>query len=65
MDDDFNTADALAAIFELVKFANTNVTAESSARHICRRDYWTDSVKLGDVLGLIADEEGRTSGCRY
>ena len=25
MDDDFNTADALAAIFELVKFANTNV----------------------------------------
>ena len=24
MDDDFNTADALAAIFELVKFANTN-----------------------------------------
>ncbi len=31
MDDDFNTADALAAIFELVKFANTNVSEESSA----------------------------------
>ena len=30
MDDDFNTADALAAVFELVKFANTNVTEESS-----------------------------------
>ena len=27
MDDDFNTADAIAAIFELVKFANT--TADS------------------------------------
>ena len=27
MDDDFNTADALAAVFELVKFANTNVQA--------------------------------------
>ena len=24
MDDDFNTADAIAAIFELVKFINTN-----------------------------------------
>ena len=31
MEDDFNTADALAAVFELVKFANTNVTEESSA----------------------------------
>ena len=31
MDDDFNTADALAAVFELVKFSNTNVTGESSA----------------------------------
>ena len=28
MEDDFNTADALAAVFELVKFANTNVTEE-------------------------------------
>lgn len=28
MDDDFNTADALAAVFELVKFANTNVQEE-------------------------------------
>ena len=30
MDDDFNTADAIAAIFELVKYANTTATAESS-----------------------------------
>jgi cysteinyl-tRNA synthetase len=30
MDDDFNTADAIAAIFELVKFANTNVNEDSS-----------------------------------
>ena len=30
MDDDLNTADALAAIFELVKFANTEVTETSS-----------------------------------
>ena len=31
MDDDFNTADALAAVFELVKFGNTNVQEGSSA----------------------------------
>ena len=30
MDDDFNTADALAAVFELVKFANTNTDEKSS-----------------------------------
>jgi cysteinyl-tRNA synthetase len=30
MDDDFNTADAIAAIFELVKFMNTNITEETS-----------------------------------
>ena len=30
MDDDFNTADAIAAIFELVKFSNTHVKEESS-----------------------------------
>ena len=52
MDDDFNTADAIAAIFELVKFANTTATAES-CKGISAGDYWTESVKLGDVLGLI------------
>ena len=30
MDDDFNTADAIAAVFDLVKFANTNVSEISS-----------------------------------
>ncbi len=35
MDDDFNTADALAAIFELVKFANTNVDREQ-LQGVCR-----------------------------
>lgn len=34
MEDDFNTADAIASIFELVKFANTTATAESSKRSI-------------------------------
>ena len=32
MEDDFNTADAIAAIFEIVKLANTNTDAESTDR---------------------------------
>ena len=34
MEDDFNTADAIAAIFELVKFSNTNADSESSKVYI-------------------------------
>lgn len=30
MDDDVNTADAVSAIFELAKFANSNITENSS-----------------------------------
>ena len=51
MDDDFNTADALAAVFELVKFANTNVT-EGSSREFAQA-LLDMLVKLCDVLGLI------------
>ena len=50
MEDDFNTADALAAIFELVKFANTNVTEKSSAAFADA--LFSQLVKLADVLGL-------------
>ena len=32
MDDDLNTADAISVIFELVKYANTSVSKENSAR---------------------------------
>ena len=34
MDDDFNTADAVSAIFELVKFANVHIEESSSAEDI-------------------------------
>ena len=34
MDDDFNTADAIAAVFELVKFANTNAGEGQQQRHL-------------------------------
>jgi cysteinyl-tRNA synthetase len=55
MDDDFNTADAIAAIFELVKYANTTATAESSKEYL--RGLLDRIVKLGDVLGLILDKK--------
>ena len=55
MDDDFNTADAIAAIFELVKYANTTATAETSKEYI--RGLLDRIVKLGDVLGLILDKK--------
>lgn len=55
MDDDFNTADALAAIFELVKFANTNVTEDSSS--VFAGALLDELVKLCDVLGLIVVKE--------
>ena len=55
MDDDFNTADAIAAIFELVKYANTTATAESSKEYL--RGLLDRIVKPGDVLGLILDKK--------
>ena len=55
LDDDFNTADAIAAIFELVKYANTTATAESSKEYL--RGLLDRIVKLGDVLGLILDKK--------
>nr|WP_294525175.1 cysteine--tRNA ligase [uncultured Blautia sp.] len=55
MDDDFNTADALAAVFELVKFANTNVTEESSAEFAGQ--LYSTMKKLCDVLGLNVEKK--------
>ncbi len=55
MDDDFNTADALAAIFELVKFANTNVN-ENSSREFAGGLY-EELFKLSDVLGLKIEKK--------
>ena len=55
MDDDFNTADAIAAIFELVKYANSNVTAENTKAFI--NTVKEKIVSLADILGLIVDKE--------
>ena len=55
MDDDFNTADALAAVFELVKFSNTNVTGESSAEFAGQ--LFTTMKDLCEVLGLNVEKK--------
>lgn len=53
MDDDFNTADAISAIFELVKFANTSVGEGASAAYI--RALKDEIVELMDICGLSAE----------
>ena len=52
MDDDFNTADAIAAIFELVKYANSNISSDNSKAVIAEVN--DTIVKLCDVCGIIA-----------
>ncbi|MEE1243920.1 cysteine--tRNA ligase [Frisingicoccus sp.] len=55
MEDDFNTADAVSAIFELVKLANINVTGESSKELV--KTVLATIKKLCDVLGIITEHE--------
>ena len=55
MDDDANTADAVSAVFELVKFINTNCDNTNSKEYLCKL-YKTLST-LCDVLGVIIEKE--------
>lgn len=55
MDDDFNTADAISVIFEMVKRANITVTEESSKTYITRVKDLLE--KLLDVLGLLSERK--------
>ncbi len=55
MEDDFNTADAVSAIFELVKLANTNVSEESSAALI--KALKENILMLSDICGLLVEKE--------
>mgnify|MGYP000450921011 FL=1 len=55
MDDDFNTADALAAVFDLVKFINTSAGENSSKAYL--ENLLKLLKKLTDVLGLIVDKK--------
>ena len=55
MDDDLNTADAISAIFELVKFANTNANDASSGAFVTALK--KEIVALSDVLGLQVEKK--------
>ena len=55
MEDDFNTADAISAIFELVKFMNTNAGEDSSKEYL---DELTGMFKtMTDVCGIITEKK--------
>lgn len=55
MDDDFNTADAIAAIFELVKFTNTNTGTDSSAAFL--EALKKQIITMSDICGLIVEKK--------
>ncbi len=55
MDDDFNTASAITAVFELVTWANSHVSGESSNEFVeaVRKELH----ELADVCGLIVERD--------
>ena len=55
MEDDFNTADAVSAVFELVKFANTNAGQNSSRAFIGALK--EEIIMLCDICGLCVEKE--------
>lgn len=55
MDDDFNTADAISAIFELIKLSNTTVDENTSGEYV---DALLEIIlPLCDVLGIITQRK--------
>ena len=50
MDDDINTADAFAAVFDLVRFANSEVNEDSSKEFA--QAVREEILMLGDILGM-------------
>ncbi len=55
MEDDFNTADAVSSVFELVKHANTTANGESSKAYL--QSVLDMILKLTEVLGLVVEKE--------
>lgn len=55
MDDDFNTADAISAVFELVKYINTKVNEASSKEFLDK--LYQRMCLLCDILGIILEEK--------
>ena len=55
MDDDFNTADAISAIFELIKLSNSTVSETSTKAYV----FWmkNEIQRLCDVMGIITEKK--------
>ena len=53
MEDDFNTADAISAVFELVKLSNTTASPESTKTYV--ETLLGEIERLCDVLGIITE----------
>ena len=58
MDDDLNTADAIAAIFDIVYLANTEITADAAKQVIEKAINLIH--ELGAVLGLFMKDTKKT-----
>lgn len=55
MEDDFNTADAVAALFEMVKLANISAKEESSAPFV--HALKEEICRLCDVMGILTERK--------
>lgn len=55
MDDDFNTADAIAAVFELVKLSNSTADESSTGAYVKELKATLES--LCDVLGILTEKK--------
>ena len=60
MDDDCNTANAITAVFELVKFSNSNLN-DNSSKEFAKALYDTLN-RLCEVLGIILEKEEKEVG---
>ncbi|MBM7615326.1 cysteine--tRNA ligase [Alkaliphilus hydrothermalis] len=55
MDDDFNTADGISVIFEMVRYINSNIAADTSKEALQKA--YDLLVELSGVLGLLGKKE--------
>lgn len=55
MEDDFNTADAVAAVFEMIRLSNSTVRETSTAAYVSA--FLSQVEKLCDVLGIVTEKQ--------
>ena len=57
MEDDFNTADAIAAVFEIVKLSNSTANAESTKAYVEALKSTGEAVRRA---GIITEKKERS-----